>query len=620
MISIKRVSRLRDLNSISPKKRKGFGCRICLYQIRHRLIVMNGMKSTKKYMKNGHSTYIIYILGLCAALGLALACFLIFPVKQQDQPQRDRLPQSVLALSDEFWDVFISDLSETEFDSLGRRYDGLQENGLDYINYWTKANEAIQICYNVHHERMDREKLNDAEEIMRSLMQTFERSGKFPRPPYKDYEYGWVTSMDAPVIMLASRMLFELTERQEYADFYQRLKSYVFLTTEEDGFNFALPDGSMWPLEYARKDATEEKNYYVLNGSMLGYICLRALSLSDSDQELERYLSTVESAYKQRFDLFHMGNGWSFYMLHPKTIIPVHYMIFEEKLFRAAFYLNGIDEFQKEYLFRRDALRQSLRLEAFEKDDGIEFFLLRAACPNFYQIDCYGTRLTFFDAEGRTIYSEDFFGSGEMAGDPLLFYEKMFLTGTLPSDSRPAGYQVYSIDGSQAFLIYEEPFTISTDTDGEEEIVCELKAARDAVFSPAEGEITMTKELDDKAEGDVIFRLLQPREKDKSIYTFELDNKSEYTLTLGMIAYDDKNNGATRYYTPLLPGKNCIVICANSFPEIDDLENLSAFWLRIYDDIIAEDITVVPGEMHCFTSIAAYYSYIMSSPYRINPQ
>ena len=541
-------------------------------------------------------------------------------MKQQDQPQRNRLPQSVLALSDEFWDVFITGLSETKLDSPGGGYDELQENGLDYINYWTKANEAIQICYSVHNEQCGREMLNDAEEIMHSLMQTFERSGKFPRPPYKDYEYGWVTSMDAPVIMLASQMLFEVTEKQEYADFYQQLKSYVFLTTEEDGFNFALPDGCMWPLEYARKGATDKENYYVLNGSLVGYISLRALSLSDSDQELERYLSKVESAYKQRFDLFHMGNSWSFYMLHPKTIIPVHYMIFEEKLFRAAYYLNGIDAFQEEYLFRRDALKRSLRMEAFEKDDGIAFYLLRASCPNFYHIDCYGTRLSFYDAEGRTIYSEDCYGSGGMADDPPLFYEKMFMSGTLPPESRPAGYQVYSLEGSQAFLLYEEPFSVCTDTGGEEELIWELKAARDAVLSPAEGEISISKDLDDKAEGDVIFHLLQPREKDKSIYTFELDNKSEYTLTLGMIAYDDKNNGATRYYTPLLPGKNCIVICANSFPEIDDLENLSAFWLRIYDDIIAEDITVVPGEVHCFTSIAAYYSYIMSSPYRINPQ
>lgn len=579
---------------------------------------MNGMKSTKKYMKNGHNIY-IYILGLCAALGLALACFLIFPVKQQDQSERPRLPQSVLALSDEFWDVFISDLSETEFDSLGRRYDGLQENGLDYINYWTKANEAIQICYNVHHERMDREKLNDAEEIMQSLMQTFERNGNFPRPPYKDYEYGWVTSMDAPVIMLASQMLFEVTEKQEYAEFYQRLKSYAFLTTEEGGFNFARSDGSIWPLEYAQKGATDKKNYYVLNGSMLGYICLRALSLSDSDQELERYLSKVESAYEQSFLQFHMGDGWSFYMLHPKTIIPVHYMIFEEKLFRAAYYLNGIDDFREEYLFRRDALKRSLRLEAFEKDDGIAFFLLRASCPNFYQIDCYGTRLTFYDAEGRTIYSEDCYGSGEMAGDPQLFYEKMFMSGILPPESRPAGYQVYSLDGTQAFLIYDEPFSVCTDTDGEEELVWELKAARDAVLQD-KGKVSISKELDDKAEGDVIFRLSQPRDKDNSIYAFELDNESEYTLTLGLIAYDDKHNGATRYYTSLLPGKNCIVICANSFPEIDDLENLSDFWFRIYDEKINEDITVVPGEMHCFTSIAAYYSYIMSSPYRINPQ
>ena len=559
-------------------------------------------------------------------LGLVVFFILIFPIKRQQQQQdplqseRPLLPQSVLALGDEFWDVFITDLPETGSDLSGGKDDSLQENGLDYINYWTKANEAIQICYSVHNKQCDQERLHDAEEIMHSLMQTFERSGKFPRPPYKDYEYGWVTSMDAPVIMLASQMLFEVTEKQEYAEFYQRLKSYVFLTTEEGGFNFTRPDGSLWPLEYAQKGATDKKNYYVLNGSLVGYICLRALTLSDSDQELERYLSKVESAYEQCFPQFHMGDGWSFYMLHPKTIIPVHYMIFEEKLFRAAYYLNGIDDFREEYLFRRNALKQSLRMEAIEKDDGIAFFLLRASCPNLYHIDCYGTRLTFYDAEGRTIYSEDCYGSGGMADDPQLFYEKMFLTGTLPPGSRPAGYQVYSIEGTRAFLMYEEPFSVCTDTDGEEELDWELKATRDAVLFPEKGEISISKELDDKAEGDVIFHLLQPREKDNGIYTFELDNESEYTLTLGLIAYDDKHNGATRYYTPLLPGKNCIVICANSFPEIDALENLSDFWFRIYDEKINEDITVIPGEMHCFTSIEAYYNYIMSSPYRIHPQ
>lgn len=137
----------------------------------------------------------------------------------------------------EFWNVYIDKLSTEALNTDGIPYEGFQENGQDYVNYWVQACNVISRCFSYKYIEKDEESLNQAKETLLNMKNTFDRYGKFPRPEYKsqNLEYGWVSSMDAPTIMVASQMLYELTEDNIYADFVKNLQEYVVLTTEEGG-------------------------------------------------------------------------------------------------------------------------------------------------------------------------------------------------------------------------------------------------------------------------------------------------------------------------------------------------------------------------------------------------
>ena len=530
----------------------------------------------------------------------------------------ERKLDSVFQLSDEFWDVFISDLSESEYDSVGRRYDGFQENGIDYINYWDKSLDVIQLCYYIKNAKIEKQNIKEAEEIIEKMQVTFNNYGYFPRPPYKTYEYGWTSSMDAPVIMLASQMLYELTNEIKYQQFIEDIMEYVTLSTQEKGFNFIDKDGNIWPLEYAQINANSENSYFVLNGSLVGYISLKAMSKIIDNNKLDKYLKNVEKTYVKNFDKFHLkDNKWSRYMLNPSTVIPIHYAIFEEKLFRAAYYLNGKKEFNEEYQYRRNMLMESLRVEFYKKDDGYEYYLLRATSPNYYQIDTYSTLVEIYDKRNNLIEKQFMQSSGEFANKVDIFYDSMFIKGKI-NNNEPFSYKVYCINGNSKFLLFESNveifeskkinlnYNISVDND--------ILYIKDNLYK-------IDKNLSEKHDGRFIFELSENKLLHELFYAIEIENLSNEKYGVGLIIYDDKNIGISRYYTNLLPGKNLIVFDAKGFSDYDNLSNIKNIVLRIYNnDVNKETTNVKLGNLYGFNNLDAFYEYIMNTNYKINPQ
>lgn len=85
--------------------------------------------------------------------------------------------------------------------------------------------------------------------------------------------------------------------------------------------------------------------------------------------------------------------------------------------------------------------------------------------------------------------------------------------------------------------------------------------------------------------------------------------------------YDEEGVGATRYYTPLVPGKNLIIFDARGFVDSDQLQNIDSIWVRFYNNNMKEDIAdIYLGEIYTVSDYKTLYEYIQRTDYKINPQ
>ena len=529
--------------------------------------------------------------------------------------QKNENNASIFSLPQEFWDVYLEQLSYENSD--GIPYDSMQENGKDYVNYFIQATHVISICYGYYNGDLGENELKIAEEKMGLMINTFEEHQCFPRPEYATaaYEYGWVSSMDAPSIMVAARMLYEITDNNKYEKFINELSDYVIKTTEEGGFNYIISKNEIWPLEYARLTSDDETNMYVLNGSLVGYISMKAM-YSIGCFNKKAYLEKIENAYKNK-EFHYNDNNWTYYMLNPKTVIPVHYLIFEKKLFAAAYSLNNDYYFKEEELYREGLLKKVLRVEFYrEKPDAITYYMLRGSSPNEYQIDTYKTKIEFLD-ENKVII-EDAINEvyGEFGEDVNGFYDGLFMTGELKND-KIKYYRVYSNNNSGWYLLFESEVQICNNSEVNRLDIKEIKAARDAVLDGRK--LKLKPELSQEKEGDIKIILNNSDKLSEYIYSIELNNTSKHEINAGIILYDADGNGAGRYYPTLLPGKNLVLFDTNGIAESPNLKNISEIWIRLYESDF-DDTNVVIGDLYYFDHYDCLWKYVYATEYKIHPQ
>lgn len=525
---------------------------------------------------------------------------------------------SIFELPDELWQCYLTIIDESATNSDGITYTEMQDNGFDYINYFAQSSIAISNCYSYYFENKDEKLLDQTEDIIQCMMNTWERNGKFPRPEYKyrGYKYGWVSSMDAPVIMLAALMLHELTGKDEYLDFALELIPYCMLNTEEGGFNFPLNDNAIWPLEYASYESDESNNMYVLNGSLTGYIAMLASNIFLKDSTFEQYLNRVEKAYPEK-EFHYENNMWSYYMLNEPKVIPIHYLIFEEKLFDAAYKLNHNEYFNNEYIFRQKLLKQALRIEFYEDEDGrISYYLLRASMPNNYQIDTYGTKIQFLDKRGKVVSENENLISGSLADDIKSFYDGLFMTGVI-NKKRIVKYRLLSNNGIGWYSLFEDEVLINGNVlENNKNENVKLSGVKDGEY--VNNILKVVPELSEYAEADLTITFEEPIDLNSSIVCVETG--IEKSVNSGLIIYDEDGKAATRYYTPLMTGKNLIVFSAHGFTEMSSLENISKIFVRFYEGEEPEEFDVTVGKISVFHNTKDLYDYVMSTEYKIPPQ
>lgn len=539
---------------------------------------------------------------------------------------------SIFRYDDAVWSPYISGtVHSSDIDGEGRDKFAFQENGLDYVNFYTQGCSATSLLYQYHKLKKTRSKeeiglLTAASEIIDSAIETFERNGKFPRPQYKEYSYGWVSSMDAPTLMVASEMLHEITGEKKYEEFVKQLITYTMLDVKEGGYNIFFKSSSgedaAWPLEYAATTSTLDNSYLVLNGSLVGYLGMRVIAEEYQNPELMAYLDKVKLGYKEFNMKYHYEKYfWTYYMLNPKTVIPPHYIIFEKELYAALFSLEGDTFWQTEEGYRENALFQVLGLQFMEEPDGLKFICRRACTPHPYLLDIYTTQISFYDKDNNLLKTFESNLSGSMADKKEKFYEGEFLYGSVPENA--IRYELYSYKNSLSKIKLfsgdvrvSEPPSIKKDF-----ALMRPKADLDAKLSMNKNVFLLSSNLHDLGEGRFTWHLQKPEPLSVSnYYAMEIDNLSAFKFNIGLRLYDSEGKGVSRYYTPLVSGKNLILFSELGFDEIESIKNISDIVLRIYTDETTENVQIAIGEIHQFSDLFALKTYIDGSPYKIMPQ
>ena len=116
----------------------------------------------------------------------------------------------------------------------------LQENGRDYVNYWKMASNAIHYANN--------DELSKADYIADNLMNTYYATQKFPRPEYKEYQEGWTSCMDAPVVAVLMEIMYEKTGDSKYNNYLYDILPMLTKKSKDGGY-IIEKDHEKWMLE-----------------------------------------------------------------------------------------------------------------------------------------------------------------------------------------------------------------------------------------------------------------------------------------------------------------------------------------------------------------------------------
>lgn len=512
-------------------------------------------------------------------------------------------------------DAFDTLIGDTTFDV--DDYAGFQDNSVDYINYWINASNAVGLLCNSYYDNDDNA-LDNAKVIVDNLMSTYYRYGYFPRPQYDKYSYGWVSSMDSPVILLATQMLYEITGDKKYESYRDDLKELIMKTTKENGFIYNEGD-DFWMFEYADKNTDPITGYYVLNGSLVGYQALYMVANSIEDEDYIKLCEKQLKSYKKMCNQYwYVNEEWSYYMLNPKKVNPPHYLLFEKKLFETLYSIQGDEFFHEESTKRERALKGVLKLYSVKENGNRKFYLLRACAPHPYQLDIYQTELEILDEDKNVI--QTFYESSTGTVGALEFENGMFMTGNLKEEA--VYYRIYSINGkySDKYLIFESEIK-NIDKTNNEKLNVAFNFSGDLKVS--EGSLRLDKNITDDTKGNVIIDFYKSVPKDVESYIgIEVEVKEGDKIPVSIVLYDVKGSGVVRYYTPLVNGKNLILLSFLGFVDSHEIDDISRVMIRLHSANISEkeNYFININDVYNFNNSTEVHDYISHSEYKINPQ
>lgn len=309
---------------------------------------------------------------------------------------------------------------------------------------------------------------------------------------------------------------------------------------------------------------------------------------------------------------------WTFYMLNEKTVIPPHYMIFEEKLYYACSQLSDKEFWKDGYEYRKDALKSVLSIDFYEENDSLKGIMRRACAPHPYLLDIYGTEVQFLDENDNIIGEWRSDISGSCADDIDRFEDGEFLGGIVPENS--VKYQVYTISDGATFLMFESEIEEISDVSGNWNNISDMPDAAGDIKMIDE-EYEFDSELSEESNGQLIYELDKNMDLNiDSYYGIPINNDSQNIYSVNVILYDSEGNGCSRYLPELKPGNNLILFNEIGFSDINELTDINKIVVRFYGEDEARG-KVMPNQVVKFDTIYSLYQYRQSNPdYLISPQ
>lgn len=538
---------------------------------------------------------------LQAAVFLLIAAIL---VALAVRPASTQAPPPQTSMHDYSEMVYSPILSETNDNVSGTMLD-MQENGLDYVNYWVQTSVAITAL-------RENGAVDGIREVLESLMGTFQRNGCFPRPVYRDFEYGWVSSMDAPAIAVLAQLMYEETGEDRYRDFVASLSEYMTKDVSEHGY-IAQIHGQPWLFEYADTNTTAETGEFVLNGSLLGTLCTAMVARVTGNSELWALVEKQTALYEEMMPQYwYAEDAWCYYMLQPKTVDPPHYVIFEIRLFNALAEATGIDFYGQEAQRRIDLLKSNYRLNVFEQDDGtLQYLFFRGGAPHYYYTDIYDTELVFLDAQDNILQCD-------RMGDRTI--ETSCMTGLYPEETARVEWHIvpqvaWSVDMGDLNI----DFLSNSQTQIPEPLSLTYTASADGYME--ENRLQIHADRSEESRCNLTGTLVSTQTATpNAVYALELDNRSDETFTANIVVYNTDGYGVDRYLPQLLPGKNLVVFSLPGFVDYGSgtLQNISAFNLRLYTSANTKDSEITVGKFYQFENTFQLQRMIAGSDYAIN--
>jgi hypothetical protein len=187
---------------------------------------------------------------------------------------KDKEGEPPFTWNDDILKAFFSDSN-----SFNDSFLHLQENGLDYTHHHMWAGRIIYDLV------LNREICSDTEDALNRLMDTYYRHGSFPRPGFREIEFGWTTAMDAPTVGVAAILAYEITGDEKYKDFLEELVPFLLKEVKDGGYIIYVGD-KRWLLEYAWQNVTKDDAWFVLNGSMYGTCATAYIAAYLENEEL----------------------------------------------------------------------------------------------------------------------------------------------------------------------------------------------------------------------------------------------------------------------------------------------------------------------------------------------
>jgi hypothetical protein len=215
---------------------------------------------------------------------------------------------------------------------------------------------------------------------------------------------GWWSGMDSwsfPMLLVG---LWQETGDARYRTLAERLVATASKPVLEGGTVWRQTSGC-WLSEYAWQGMAESDEFYVLNGHLYGLQAIKLMADALHDPALEALYRCGVIATKARSAEFLLGDKWALYMLGPKTINQVHYVIYETMQFDALYALDPDPFFKEQAALRRDLLKRHFPVHIRRQDGKVWLSLSAVGPPHPYAVDTHALEVHCTDGARRTSHA-----------------------------------------------------------------------------------------------------------------------------------------------------------------------------------------------------------------------